>query len=176
MMNDKGEHPSAPEIEQAGEDLFNYAIDRADVKWLLARLPDGEETNTGMVEYELQILKIISVGWSLSFHLESSTCKAPLLECFWKTVYDFSQTLSNTTGMMIGHDIDYFQILRDRLDLYVEALGRNRKASDPAHVIGPEFAEVCGDRSNLFLAHTGSKLFLSAVTRVKTYLAAIRFV
>ncbi len=175
-MTNNGEHPPAPEIEQAGEDLFNYAIDREDVKWLLARLPDGAETKTGMVEYELQLLKIISVGWSLSFHLESSARKTPLLECFWETVYEFSQKLSTTTGMMIGHDVDYFQTLRDRLDFYVEALGRSRKKNDPAHVIGPEFADVCGDRGNLFLAHTGSKLFLSAVSRVKAYLTAIRYV
>ena len=27
-------------IEQAGEDLFNYAIDREEVKWLMANLAD----------------------------------------------------------------------------------------------------------------------------------------
>jgi hypothetical protein len=27
-------------VEQAGEDLVNYAIDRAEVKWLMANLAD----------------------------------------------------------------------------------------------------------------------------------------
>ena len=27
-------------VEQAGEDLFNYAIDRAEVKWLMENLAD----------------------------------------------------------------------------------------------------------------------------------------
>ena len=54
-------------IEQAAEDLFNYAIDREDVKLLMANLAEQADVKRTTVEYELPILKIISVGWSLSY-------------------------------------------------------------------------------------------------------------
>ena len=57
-------------VEQAGEDLFNFAIERDDTKWLMARLPAAADIKPATVEYELQILKIISVGWSISYFLE----------------------------------------------------------------------------------------------------------
>ena len=56
-------------IEQAAEDLFNYAIDREDVKWLMGNLAKEADIKWTSVEYELPILKIISVGWSLSYYL-----------------------------------------------------------------------------------------------------------
>ena len=49
-------------VKQAGEDLFNYAIDREDVKWLMTNLPENADIKRTTVEYELPILKIISVG------------------------------------------------------------------------------------------------------------------
>lgn len=69
-------------LEQAGEDLFNFAIDREDVKWLLAQLPEQTEVKLSTVEYELQILKIISVGWGTAYLLENSPNKTPLLELY----------------------------------------------------------------------------------------------
>ena len=157
-------------LEQVGDDLFNYAIDRQEVKWLLQRLPEDADVKRSKVEYELQILKIISVGWSISYHLENSPLKSPLSEIFWKSIYDFSNELSNTTGLMIGQDIDYFNILKDRLDHYVDALSKRPDAPEPAVVIGPEFANFCGNADDLFALMTGSKMFLSTVTRVKEYL------
>ena len=157
-------------LEQVGEDLFNYAIDRQEVKWLLQRLPDEADVKRNTVEYELQILKIISVGWSISYHLENSPIKSPLSEIFWKSVYEFSQELSAATGLMIGQDIDYFNVLKDRLDHYVDALSKRPDAPEPAVVIGPEFAHFCGNADDLFAFMTGSKMFLSTVTRVKEYL------
>jgi hypothetical protein len=56
------------EIEKAGEALFNFAVDREDVKALVANLPEETDIQGVTVEYELQILKIISVGWSISYY------------------------------------------------------------------------------------------------------------
>ena len=127
-------------IEKAGEDLLSFAIDREDVKWLMAQLPEEAEIKLGTVEYELQILKIISVGWSISYYLENSSHKNQLLELYWNAVYELSQSISSTAGLMIDNDIDYFQILKDRLDMYVDAMAKKPDATEPAAVIGPEFA------------------------------------
>lgn len=162
------------EIEQAGEDLINFVVDREDIKWLMSHLPEAADIQRETVEYELQILKIISVGWSISYYLETSPHKNQLLELYWKAVYDFSQTISTATGQIIGHDIDYFQILKDRLDLYVDALAQKPDALEPAGVIGPEFARICGNVEDIFTFMTGSKMFIATIQRTKEYLEAIQ--
>ena len=43
-------------------------MDREDVKDLVANLPEETDIRGVTVEYELQILKIISVGWSISYY------------------------------------------------------------------------------------------------------------
>jgi hypothetical protein len=42
-------------IEKTGEDLFDFAIDREDVKWLMERLPPEADVKRTTVEYELAI-------------------------------------------------------------------------------------------------------------------------
>jgi hypothetical protein len=162
------------EIEQAGDDLLNFVVDREDIKWLMSHLPEAADIKRKTVEYELQILKIISVGWSISYYLESSPHKNQLLGLYWKEVYDFSQTISTATGHIIGHDIDYFQILKDRLDMYVDALAQKPDAPEPAVVIGPEFARTCGNAKDIFTFMTGSKMFIATINRTKEYLKTIK--
>ena len=86
------------------------------------------------------------------------------------TIYEFSQHLSTTTELMIGQDVDYFQILKERLDMYVEAMAQNQEAPEPSTVIGPEFARTCGNKDDIFTFMTGSKMFLSTTVQVKEYL------
>ncbi len=162
------------DIEKVAEDLFNHAIDREDVKWLMAHLAPEADIKRNTVAYELQILKIISVGWSLSYYLEHSPHKTAISELFWKAIYEFSQSLSETTGLMIGQDIDYFQILKERLDMYVAAMDKQPDAQEPALVVGPEFARTCGNVDDIFTFMTGSKMFIATITRVKDYLEAVR--
>jgi hypothetical protein len=162
------------DIEKVRDDLFNFAIDREDIKWLMERLPKEANIKHGTVEYELQILKIISVGWSISYYLENNPHKNPLLELFWMAIYEFSQQLSTTTELMIGQDINYFQILQERLDMYVDAMAQKQEAPEPSTVIGPEFARTCGNADDIFTFMTGSKMFLSATGQVKEYLEAIK--
>jgi len=164
-----------PELEKAGEDLLDFAVDREDVKWLMDRLADEADIKRVTVEYELQILKIIGVGWSLSYYLENSPQKTELLEKYWTSINEFSQGISTTTEYMIGQNIDYFRIVKERLDMYVTALARNPDAPEPALVIGPEFARICGNVDDIFTFMTGSKMFISAINKVKAYLEAIKF-
>ena len=162
------------ELERAATDLLEFAVDREDVKWLMARLPAEADIKRVTVEYELQILKIIGVGWSLSYYLANSPQKAVLLELYWNSINNFSQGLSTTTEYMIGQNIDYFQILKDRLDMYVAALEKHPDAAEPALVIGPEFARTCGNVDDIFTFMSGSKMFISTINRVKEYLETIK--
>ena len=161
-------------IRQAGEDLFNFAIEREDVKWLMAHLSPSAKVKITTLEYELQILKIISVGWSIAYYLTGmQDCKAALETLFWNAVNHFSKQLSETTGLMIGQDIDYFEILKKRLDQYVQAMHDDLQAQEPAAVIGPVFAGLCGETDDLFAAMAGSKMFHSTTVRVRRYLEAL---
>jgi hypothetical protein len=161
------------EIEKVRDDLFNFAIDREDIKWLMGRLPKESSVKRSTVEYELQILKIISIGWSISYYLENNPHKNTLLELFWMAIYEFSRNLSTTTELMIGQDIDYFQILQERLNMYVNAMAQNPEAPEPSTVIGPEFARKCGNADDIFTFMTGSKMFLSITSQLKEYLEKI---
>ena len=161
-------------IEKTGEDLFDFAIDREDVKWLLDRLPPEAEIKRTTVEYELQILKIIGVGWSISYHLADSPQKKVLLKLYWNAVNEFSRDLTKTMEYLIGQDIDYFQVLKDRLNLYVDVMARHSDASDPAQVIGRQFSKNCGNEEDIFTFMTGSKMFISATSKVRQYLEAIK--
>ena len=160
-------------LDQAVENLFNFAMDREDVKVFVENLPEETKCKPTAVEYELQLLKIISTGWSISFFLENSPHRDQLAESFWKLMHGFSANLSETTGLMTGHDIDYFQIVKSRLDMYVAALAAKPEMTEPAAVIGPEFAKFCGDSDDVFSVMSGSRMFILTVARVKDYLESI---
>jgi hypothetical protein len=159
--------------EQAAGELFRFAVDREDLKALLAALPEEAGVERGKVEYELGILRIISVGWSISYFLEHSPHKNRLAEDYWKAVQEFSRSVSATAGLMVGKDIDYFQALKDRLNYYVEALRLKPRASAPAVVIGPEFARACGNVDDVHMVIAGARMFITAGASVKEYLDGI---
>ncbi len=172
-MNDTPKEKSS--LEQAAEDLFNYAVERDDIKWLLAQLPSQAAVKPTTVEYELQILKIVSVGWGISYYLEGTPDrKTKTMELFWHAINDFSKQLSETTGLMIGQDIDYFEILKSRLNDYVEAMSADPEATDPSILIGPAFARLCGSEEDIFASMTGTKLFANTIARVRQYLEAVK--
>lgn len=173
MTNEKKEQA---DFEKAGEGLFEYAIDREDVKWLMAHLSEQADIQRAKVEYELQILKIVSVGWYTSYVLENNPQKLQLSELYWRAIWGYSRSLSETTGLMIGQDIDYFQTLKDRLDTYVAAMGSRPESPEPAAIIGKEFARICGNVDDIFTFMTGSKMFISITSRVREYLEAVAYV
>ena len=163
-------------VDQATKDLLAYAFDREDVKWLMEKLHQDADINRTTVEYELQVLKIISTGWAISYHLEGSPNKNPLLEQFWKQVFDFSNELSKTTNTMTGTRLDYFEVLKERLEAYVTAISKSSEATaanDPGLAVGPEFAGICGNSEDLHTRMAGITMFATVVTRVGAYLTAM---
>ena len=161
-------------IEQAARDLFNFAIDRTDIKEILGGLHDQADINRNTVEYELPLLKIITVGWSISYFINHEPYKDDVSEIFWNAVREFAIGISDTTGLMTGTDIDYFQLIKDRLNLYVDAMNENTDAPEPAVVIGPEFAGACGNREDVFTVMTGARMFIATAGSVKSYLEEVK--
>ncbi len=162
-------------VEQAGEDLFDFASDRDDVKWLLARLSDQAKAKPAAVDYELQILKFVCVGWSISYFMSGTPKKkAHLLELYWQAVNTFASGLSQTAGLMIGQDLDYFEIIKTRLDFYLKTMAGSPETADPVAVIGPAFADQCGAADDLFASITGAKMFSTTMNRVRRYLEAAK--
>ena len=105
--------------------------------------------------------------------MKISSHREQLTEIFWKHIHEFSADLSETTGLMTGHDIDYFHILKERLDLYVVALQSKPDMTEPAAVIGPEFAGLCGDADDIYTILAGSRMFVMTAARVKDYLESL---
>lgn len=153
--------------------LAEYAVEREDITILVNGLPKDLGINTVTVDYELQLLKIIAVGWSLTAFMADHPDKTRAAEQFWSLIRDFSKDISNVTGMMIGHTIDYFQLIKDRLDYYVASLDRAVKSDDPASAIGPAFAESCTDPDNPFITITGARMFNYTTATVKDYLGSL---
>ena len=160
-------------MEKPAEVLFNFATDREDVKWLLDQFPPDADMNLGKVEYELQILKFISVGWLVSYHLEQDPEKNPVLAAYWGAVHELARSLSASVGMMTAQPIDYFQVIRDRLDQYLEAMDQRPEATEPASVIGPEFARICGRENDIHTIACGTRMFVTASIRVREYLDSL---
>ncbi|MDX1776736.1 MAG: hypothetical protein R3297_09160 [Desulfobulbales bacterium] len=160
-------------LEEAAQNLFNFAVNRDDVKAFVENLPSETKCKPAAVEYELQLLKIIATGWSISFFLENSPHREQVAESYWKQIHGFSADLSETTGLMTGCDIDYFQVVKSRLDMYVAALRAKSQITEPAAVIGPAFAKFCGNSDDVFSVRSGSRMFMLTVARVQGYLESI---
>ncbi len=167
MQKDKNETDN---IENVCENLVSYAVDREDIKLIVNNLPEDQEINKVHVEYELQILKIISIGWGISVHMSDHPIKDQLVELFWYQLRDFSHNISNMTSLTIGQDIDYFQTLKERFKEYLGSLNGSVLDSDPASAIGPAFAEKCSHKDNPFVIISGARIFNLSVGDVKEYL------
>ena len=154
-MQKSDQNPNTTPLADAAENLFNYAIERDDLKQMVANLPDDKNINKVTVEYELQLLKIISVGWGIPFFMAAQPLKDKLAEAFWNNIQALSQSISNSTSASVGKDVDYFGIIKERLDIYVNALQHYAAAPDSAKVIGVSFANLCGDVANTFVTLAG---------------------
>ena len=160
-------------IPRAGEQLFQFAIDRGDMQSILDALPLDDPEKRVALEYEIQLLRIISVGWAITYFLTDSDLKTPLGQLFWEHVRSFSTTLSTSASLTTGSDIDYFDILKQRLEFYVQALDSAGQISQPAMAVGPAFAEACGDRDDAVATLAGSKMFSHTILAVREYLDGI---
>jgi hypothetical protein len=159
------------------ENLFNFAIDRDFIKGVLEPLAVGEkEVNRITVEYELQILRIVGVGWGISFFMEAHPCKQALAENYWAAIENFSQSISQAAALTVDSDIDYFQTLKNRLDRYVGAMERDPAGKDPVAMIGPEFARVCSHDDNVYVIMASNRVFSESLAAVKEYIDSVDIV
>jgi hypothetical protein len=177
--------PAGDELNRAGAALFDFAIEREELAWLLDRWPAEAQADRSRVEYELQLLKAIAVGWSLAYHLEGKACREPLAATYWQAVNAFAARLSTTAGMLLGplgggdaaspeagRPFDYFQVLKDRLAHYLAAAKGAAAGSSPEALIGPAFARVCLRPQDPFAILAGSKMFAMVSARVGGILKA----
>lgn len=160
-------------IQRAGELLFRFAIDRGDMQTILDALPAPETARRAAMEYEIQLLRIVTVGWAIAFFLSDDHPVKPVGECFWEQVRTFSATLSTSASLATDDAIDYFAVLKQRLDHYIEALHTAGQVADPATVIGPAFADACGDGQDAVACLAGSKMFAHTLHAVREYLDGI---
>ena len=157
-------------VARAGEQLFQFAIDRGDMNTILDVVPLQSPEKRVALEYEIQLLRIISVGWAIAFFLADSGLKESLGQHFWEKVRTFSKTLSASASLTMGSDIDYFDILKQRLDFYVGSLDAAGQIPEPAMAIGPAFAGACGDKEDACAILAGSKMFTITINAVRDYL------
>jgi hypothetical protein len=158
------------DVALAGEQLFQYAIHRDDMNLILDALPLEVPEKRVALEYEIQLLRIVSVGWAIAYFLEDSSLKTALGHHFWENVRALASTLSTSASLTVGSDIDYFDILKQRLDAYVDAMNAAGQIPEPAMAIGPAFAGICGDKDDACAVLAGSKMFTLTINAVREYL------
>ena len=163
-------------LQKLAQNLATFAIDRTDLKELLAAIPENSAPNLTAIEYELQILKILSVGWAISFFIPiTNKNKSPLTRTFWELVREISKNISALTKTTTGLSIDYFEVLKERLNTYLEAMkGNSDETQNPAAIIGPVFARACKCESDTFAILTGTKIFTLTLGAVKEYLTDVK--
>jgi len=162
--------------EKSSEYLFNYAIARDELKQVLAQLPKEAQVGPVTMEYEIQLLKILSVGWGISFFMGQHPEREQTAQMFWSTVHHFCTGISEMTAAHTGKETDYFSILRQRVDIYVRALNAFSDVSDPSVVIGPTFAKLCGSEEDIYTIATGKKIFNQALSKVRQYLISVQMI
>jgi len=165
------EHPVS--IQEIGESLANYSLDRESVQFALSRLPEEPSINKVAIEYEIQLLKILSVGWAISYFMEDHFEKSPLIKKFWDVLFEFSKNLSSVTSLTIGKEVDYFKALKERIDIYLKALAEVPHVKDPASVIGPTFARLCENTDNVHVIMAGNRIFHLSLEGVKHFLESV---
>jgi hypothetical protein len=170
------ENNSTLTAEQLARNLATFAIDRTDLKALLSAIPEESSVNKTTIEYELQLLKILSTGWAISFFMPASDKnKGPVSEMFWESIREISNNISNLTQTTTGQPIDYFEIIKERLNIYLGVMqGSTQETDNPAAVIGPAFAEQCNSPGDAVAILTGTKMFTLTLGAVKEYLNAVR--
>ncbi len=159
-------------LENICKNLAEFAVERDEIKSLISTLPQDMNINTVTLEYELQLLRVVATGWSISVYMASSPQKQLFESKFWELIREFSKDISNVTSLMIGHDLDYFDLVKQRFDYYLKTFETSDNNADPASAIGPAFAESCKDNDNAFVVITGARLFNHSVRATKEYLEA----
>jgi len=161
------------DVDEMLEMLIDLAVDRRDLKRLLSGLPEKDEINPVAVEYELQILQILGVGWGISYFMEETDKKKIIAMKFWEAINELSKKITSALTPSLGSKFDYFAILKERVDLYVKAVNERSDVSDPGAVIGPLFAGLCGNDSDSYIIIAGKAAFNLSLGGVKRYLQSV---
>lgn len=160
-------HEQKLSVQEIGENLANFSLDRESVSYALSRLPEDDLINKVTVEYEIQLLKILSVGWAISYFMEDHPEKNLLIKKFWDVLFEFSKNISSVTSISIGKEVDYFRTLKDRIDYYINVLSATPDVKDTVAVIGQSFADLCGCKDNVHVIMAGNRVFYNALEGVK---------
>lgn len=155
--------------EVIADNLFNYSIARDDIKAISSGIPDCSSQEEQTYIFELQILKIISIGVSINYLLDSNESKVDISEKYWKNIMDFSNSINDAAGTYSDVSIDYLSEIRRKLDYYLKELNSCPGSTEPASVIGPAFAFQCGDKENTFAVLAGARIFKTVVSGVRQY-------
>jgi hypothetical protein len=170
QASDQPHTPQRQALRQA-EQLVALAIEREDICWSVDHLPAAVASAVGhTVAYELQALKIIAVGWSLAYLMADTPARTRLQTAYWESIRRLAAELSHSAGQLIGQEIDYFDLLKNRFESYRTAINEGTRGGEPSQVIGSVFAVRCGMSGDLTVAMAGSRLFVNAVARVKAFL------
>jgi len=162
-------------LQNMSENLASFAVDREDIKQLLATIPEDDAIKPVTVEYELQLLKIISAGWAINVYMDGKSEKDLLAENFWLIIRAFSKDLSGTLNLVTGAEVDYFETLKERFDTYFTAM-EGAGSGEPVQAVGPEFARLCGSPDDAFVTLNGARLFHLTATAVQEYIGSVEIV
>lgn len=168
--------PDTSNIEKLTETLVSYSIDRSEMNALLNCVSLDTKLNRTAIEYEIQIVRIIGVGWSINYYVQDNLLKHALSESYWNSIQELSNNISAISSVSINQEFNYFQIIKQRLDTYLKEFNLNTNADQPTAVIGPKFAMLCGHPKDPVAEWLGNKMFQSVLNTINTCLSNAKFV
>lgn len=154
---------------QIANTLFSYSVSRDDLKNIAKETIENSNAEEAALLYELQILKIITAGVSINYLIESQEKKNEISKIYWEYILEFSKSVTEATRKYSNVDIDYFEVIKDKLNYYLKELSQNKAAAEPACVIGPAFAVQCLLPEDTFVILAGAKLFKGVLGGLKIY-------
>ncbi|MCW7755125.1 hypothetical protein OOT00_14145 [Desulfobotulus sp. H1] len=156
-------------MQELSESLVAYATHSKDILPFVEALPEESRIARPTMEYEMRMLKILSVGWGLAFILSDHPARIELSEAFWHRISSLSKEIDEICKAS-GTEIDYFAALRKRLDIYVSALSGAKDPGDPGIEVGSCYAELCGDAEDTYALVAGRRVFTGVLSSLHEYL------
>lgn len=163
-------------IDELTEILSEFAIDRTEMYNLLTNFPSETDLNRTTIEYEIQILRILGVGWGISYFIHDELLKQALSESYWNSIQEFANNLSSISSVSMSQEFNYFDVIKERLGIYLAETKFLTGDDDPATVIGPKFAELCDHPNDAVVIWLGCKMFQAVFNQLKTYLSGVEFI
>lgn len=160
-------------VQEAADVLCEFSFDKTDIKPLWENYPSIEEKERVAFEYELQLLKIISVGWGLSYITGKSAFKENLADLFWKRIKDTASSLSQIAASTMGKEVDYFQAITERFEFYINVISGASETQTPGSVISQAFAAICKKEDDPYTVIAAKRVFNMSLTGVTAYMESV---